>query len=484
MQSRREFEPEDVGIDYDSDFSVVRPRAHHNFQRTKNSGQFSHSRLRDVPTVSLPHVSMSSTSTILLRPRPYARHAGAFLLVALLPPPKRLPELPVELWTAIFGWVTELRDLWGLMRACKAFKDMVCPLVYSRIKLSKLTAFTQFATRLELADQNWSPLHRFPYSSPGRWVQALDLSAVEYVGQAQALMLDSLLVGLFPLVPFLSRLSMNPSFVLSRRVMESLGRNICASSLKVLEGISYSPAPDNGEEEPLTNLLRSCLNIEELEVIGVGLDPAELIDPVQAISAPEPFFPLHLPRLRTLTILSVCSSHLLFVLVNSPLPALQKLTLTPYEDVPNTLSTPFIESHGTNLRSLLLFTPKSWPTRLHTSPSISTLMSLAPKLTHLSLERPLPSYISLPNAAAIPFPLQILSVPRPDPDFWPILERTLLPQFPYLRAIRARDVRWLRKGMGASAQSTGVQGEMMEWRRRLLRRGIKMLDGEWREYEA
>jgi len=44
-------------------------------------------------------------------------------------------------------------------------------------------------------------------------------------------------------------------------------------------------------------------------------------------------------------------------------------------------------------------------------------------------------------------------------------------------------VRWLRKGMGLRAQEAGVQGEMREWRRRLLRRGIRVLDAEWKECE-
>ncbi|KAF7302945.1 F-box domain-containing protein [Mycena kentingensis (nom. inval.)] len=410
------------------------------------------------------------SSTILLTPRPYAQYAGSFMLVALLPPPKQLPELPSELWSEILRYVGDLR---ASTRVCRTFKELAYPLVYARIKLSQPTSFAKFVQRLEIAEQHWSPIHRFPYSSPGRWCQSLDLSGMEFVGQAQALELDSHLVMVFPLVPFLARLSMNPAFVLSRRVMESLGRSIAAVSLRALEGISYTPSGSRYPEEPLVKLLRCCVNLEEVEVIG----PGELAELPEA-TLPEPFTPLHLPRLRTLTILSDYASSLLLALIHSPLPALEKLTITPYDDVPNSLSTHFIETHGAPLRSLLLFTPKSWPTRLHASPH--SLLRSSPAITHLSLERPLPNPLDLP----LGHPLQILSVPRPDAEFYGFLDRFLLPRLPNLRAVRARDVRWLRKGMGVSAQSTGVQGDMMEWRRRLLRKGIRMLDVEWKEYEA
>ncbi|KAF7302547.1 F-box domain-containing protein [Mycena chlorophos] len=418
-------------------------------------------------------MSTTTTNTILLRPRPYAQYAGRFMLVALLPPPKPLPALPVEIWGAIFSWVTELNDLWGL--------DLASPLFYARVKLSRFPAFEKFLTRLAVADQNWSPIHRTPFSSPGRWVQALDLSAISVDRLAtDALALDSLLVNLFPLTPFLARLSLNPAFVLSRRVLESLGQSFCAGSLKSLEGVAYVPSEELNE--PLTRLLRCCINLEELEIIGHGLDPAEMPDPAAAAGLlPQPEFltPLHLPHLRTLLILSVHSSPLLFILQHSALPALQKLTITPYEDVPSALSSPFIQTHGEKLRSLLLFTPKSWPTRLHPSPP--TLLCTSPSLNHLSLERPLPRALQLPQSHS----LQILSIPRPDTDFYFVFERILSAgKLPSLRAVRARDVRWLRKGMGDRAQATGVQGEMMEWRRRLQRRGVRMLDGDWKEYEA
>ncbi|KAJ7361152.1 hypothetical protein DFH08DRAFT_732733 [Mycena albidolilacea] len=425
---------------------------------------------------------MSCTQSILLRPRPYAQHAGSFFLVALLPPPKIVPSLPSELWLAIFEFVAiqpGLRQLWSLLTVCRQFKEIVLPLLYARVATSNTHTFEKFVARLHFADQRWDSIRRIPFSTPGRWVQILNLSCIEYTGRTQALVLDSLLVKLFALVPFLARLSMNPSFVLSRRAMESLGQRAGADNIRALEGISYTPSGPE-MEEPLIQLLRCCPNLEELELIGRGLDPAEMDPAFQTaeLSVPDSFIPFALPCLRTLTIISVYSSTLLLSLLLSPLPALQKLTITPYDDVPTALSSQFIAAHGASLRSLLLFTPKSWPTRLHPSPH--TVLCTSPTLRHLSLERPLPSQLTIP--AGTSHPLQILSVPRPDPDFWTVLER-LLPRLPALRAVRARDVRWLRKGMGSSAQAAGVQGELREWRRRLLRRGIRVFDAEWNECE-
>ncbi|KAJ7110361.1 hypothetical protein C8R43DRAFT_165613 [Mycena crocata] len=425
---------------------------------------------------------MSSTQSILLRPRPYAHCAGSFFLVALLPPPKPVPFLPSEIWTCIFEFVAiqpESRALWSLLTACRLFKEIVLPLVYIRVQISKLSSLEKFVARLYAEDQRWDSLRRIPYSIPGRWLQSLDLSRVEFVGQSQALILDSLLVKLFPLLPFLARFSINPSFVLSRRVMESLGQREGAVHIRALEGISHIPF-GSPAEEPLTQLLRCCPNLEELEIIGRGLDPAEmdLSSQTSELVLSDSFVPLNLPFLRTLTVLSIYSSSLLESLLRSPLPALRKLTITPFDDVPASLTSLFIEVHGAPLRSLLLFTPKSWPTRLHPSPQ--TLLCTSPTLRHLSVEKPLPSHLLLPPENT--HPLQILSVPRPDTEFWVVLER-LLPRLPALCAVRARDVRWLRKGMGLRAQEAGVQGEMREWRRRLLRRGIRVLDAEWKECE-
>ncbi len=301
-----------------------------------------------------------------------------------------------------------------------------------------------------------------------------------FEGQPQAVFLDSLLTQLFPLIPSMTSLSINPSFVLSRRALTSLTHREGSMNLRSISGLSYVPRsiPDLNED-PFVELLRHCPNLEVLVVIGQGLDPTELdfgfgstaVD-MFSISS---FTPLHLPKLHTLSLLSMCSSTLMFALIQSPLPGIKKLTITPYEDIPSSMSLQLIITHGPTLTSLLLFTPKSWPTRLHPSPD--SVLSYCPILNHLSLETPLPSLGLIANHN-----LRILSIPRPTNEFWRELER-IFRFLPHLSVLRIRDVRWLRKGVSTMAQEAGVQGEMREWRRRLERRQILLVDADWRNHE-
>jgi len=70
---------------------------------------------------------MSSTDTVLLRPRPYAKYAGVLLLVPLLPQQKPLKPLPAEIWADIFAYVLAsgrnegLSSSWWLAEVCKTF---------------------------------------------------------------------------------------------------------------------------------------------------------------------------------------------------------------------------------------------------------------------------------------------------------------------------------------------------------------------------
>ncbi|KDR85596.1 hypothetical protein GALMADRAFT_53571 [Galerina marginata CBS 339.88] len=430
---------------------------------------------------------MSSTGTaILLHPRPYAKFAGALLLLPLLPQPKPLKPLPSEIWTEILAFAfaspsaCERAWPWSFLTICKSFCEIALPLLYASPRLPNIKSLETFYNRLHNADQKWDSIRRIPYSTPGRWVQSLDLSDMEFEGQAQALLLDSLLSQLFPLTPFLSTLSINPSFVLSRRALSSLAQRDGATNLRSLSGLSYIPPPTSVlDEDPFVQLLRQCPNLEVLVIIGQGLDPTELEFNFGGIDLPSltMFAPLSLPNLRILSLLSMHSSPLMLALLRSPLPGLRKFTVTPYSDIPYpaSLVSEFITTHGAALTSLLLFTPKSWPTRLRPSPT--NLLTCAPSLNHLSLESPLPS-LSLTEKHG----LTILSIPRPTSDFWRVLEH-LFPHLPNLSVLRARDVRWLRKGISSMAQEAGVQGEMREWKRRLDRRRIRLLDSDWNEHK-
>ncbi|KAF5352649.1 hypothetical protein D9756_005811 [Leucocoprinus leucothites] len=439
-------------------------------------------------------MTTTGSETVFLQPRLYAQRPGKLLLLPLLPSKKPLKTLPAEIWSGIFAFAVtgggRVATSWAFsfLTICKALKDVALPALYSTVTLTSIGNLERFYERLFTADQKWDSIRRIPYSAPGRWVFDLDLSSLAFEGAKQALRLDSLLAQLFPLTPFLRRLSINPSFLMSRRTLDSLAQREGAINLRTLEGFSYFRSPSNiPDEDPFVQLLRRCPNIEELDIVGQGVDPSELelifetfiIEDEDRPHSHEldSFVPLNLPNLRTLTLLSMHHSPVMLALLHSPLPSLQKLTLTPYDDIPYpiSLSTKFITAHGQHLRSLLLSTPKSWPTRLHPSPV--DLLQSCPILRHLSLENPLP-HLTLSEK----HPLQILTIPRPNAEIWPVVDKLSL-QLPRLHVLRTSEVRKLKKGLSSRAQEAGVQGEVKEWRRRLMRRRIRVLDADWNEFD-
>jgi hypothetical protein len=363
------------------------------------------------------------------------------------------------------------------------------PLLYSYVRLRSVNSLEEFTAHLHSADQMWDSIRRIPYSTPGRWVQVLDLAEfLVALDSSVYYAVDALLTRLFPLLPFLTRLTLSPGFPLSRRALTSLTHRNGGSNLRALCGISYDSVSHSRVEtgeDPFVQLLRVCVNLEQLEIIGAGLDNTDLESPFD-VELPM-VAPLHLPHLQSLTLLSMPCSSLMYALLHSPLPCLQTLMLTPYDDVPFpiSLSSHFLETHGQHLRALSLVTPNSWPTHFHPSPT--TLLHTCPNLRRLSLEYPLPA-LTIPSktpltfpASSLPaFPLEILSIRRPSSDFWATLEG-LLPFLPSLKIVQTRGVRWLRHGMNSRAQEAGIQGEMKAWERCLARRGIRLLDEKWRE---
>lgn len=332
----------------------------------------------------------------------------------------------------------------------------------------------RFALRLHAADQRWDSIRRIPYSAPGRWVQTLDLEPLHCDTEEEILHLDTVLNRIFPLVPFLSQLVVNAHTHLSRRALCAFTYRDGAQNIRVLKGVHLITSART-DEDPFVELLRACTRLEELEIMGTGIDPADMLAHDGHADA-TPAYQLHLPFLRKIVALSMPSSPALFALLHSSLPALRHLTLTPYDEgsVPCSLVPRFIATHGEKLTSLHLYTVKQWPTILFPTPE--TLLDICPALKHASLELPLPR---LALSRSEKHELEILSIPRPKQEFWGVLER-LIPKLPKLRFVRARDVKWLGGGMSLRALQTGVQGEMSLWRRKLARRGIQLLDAEWK----
>lgn len=298
---------------------------------------------------------------------------------------------------------------------------------------------------------------------------------------AEAFQLDTLLTKLFPVVPFLSSVLLNATITFSRRAIDSLCYRDGPQNLRSLKGIKLSSTPPSDVNiDPFFEVLRYCRYLEELTIVGSGIEAIQLSNSsglTALTGVPEHFKPLVLPHLRQLALISMHTSPIMFTMLHSPLPSLTHLTITPYDDIsiPTSLVPAFIQTHGSKLTSLHLYAHKSWPTMLFPSPT--TLLHTCPRLYHLSLENPLPQ---LSICSIYPrHPLRILSIPRPNADFLAVLE-SLLPKLPSLSIVRARDVRWLRRGMTSRAQEAGVQGEMRDWNRRLGRRGIQVLDADWK----
>jgi len=355
--------------------------------------------------------------------------------------------------------------------------------MYAHVKIHIVSRLDKFTTCLYAADQKWDSIRRIPYSTPGRWVQVFDLSELSgTLDSRQLYTIDLLLTKLFPLIPFLTRLCLSPMVSLSRRAFASLTNRDGNYNLQALGGVCYDASLSSivaTANDPFVQLLHKCPNLERLEIVGSGMEIDSDSLPGNPLGMPASTVKLILPKLHSITILSMPSSSLLFALFNASLPRLRALSITPYDDIPfpSSCTSRLLEIHGQSLNTLSFFTPKSWPTQLHPSPP--SLLRTCSSLRHLSLEYPLPD-LALPDSTPASLPLQILSIPRPDNWFWRVLER-LLPSLPSLKAVRFRDVRWIGRGMSIRAQETGVQGEMRDWRRRLGRRGIRVLDGDWQD---
>lgn len=317
---------------------------------------------------------------------------------------------------------------------------------------------------------------------------------------------------LFPLLPCLSKLELTLSMQLSRRAMHSLAFRDGVEGLKVLRGVKYDNIVTNAvgydeEHDPLTELVACCTGLEELEVIGLGMDDLDVMIAANNAhsSTKGPHVPrIYLPRLHTLTLLSTPSSHLLRRLLRVPLPKLRTLVITPYGDLlpPLSLVTAFLEAHGQSIRTLVLHTPKAaWPSVLMSFPPPKSLLLILPNLTALSLEgtsltregeeqfrleAPLPPSPSSPRERATPssgHPLATLWVPRPSS----MLRESIFPALPFLpnlREVRCLEVRWAKPGMSARALEAGFQGQMKDWARVLGQRNVRLLDADGREQRA
>ncbi|CAE6472493.1 unnamed protein product [Rhizoctonia solani] len=453
-------------------------------------------------------------------------------------------RLPAEAWQRVLVFAMQAEDDEGLCRGptdvgkirylliCKSFQTLATPILYSSVRIYTLRGLGLFSDTLANADAKWDSIRRIPYSAPGRWVQSLSLAQL---APCSSLAVDSKLVRALPIMPFLTAIELDGRYVMSWRVAALIPR-----SLKVLRGIRVKEelrfeGLKNSEEDALTALVRSLPSLEELGVEGPGLDIEE--DEIFEDEGPLDSRPsqahIELPNLKHLTLLDCPYTPIYRMLLIASLPALQDLTLTttptiqvappdpeegashapvvdPTAFIQPTPTSRFLARHGSTVRRLSLVPGGQWPPS--PAPAPEDLLLQCPEVRELTLCMPLPSRLlpsestrargasvspllarlalspepgarppTPPSPSTAPtssYPLTTLIIPVPTHSFLACLTSASLQN---LREVRFSSAKWLRKGMGKTAQGAGVNGEMMRWRRELKRGGIKVLDSEGKE---
>ncbi|KZV80855.1 hypothetical protein EXIGLDRAFT_629514 [Exidia glandulosa HHB12029] len=450
-------------------------------------------------------MAKQSELDVVLNPRPYELDAGRLLLVPLLPqsPPK--VALPSEIWERILAYAVHspynvdqskrrlTRAQWRaeLSTICRTFSVLVPPLLFAHPVVSTPRSLTALSNAIHAGHARWDSLRRILYSTPGRWVQSLDLSPLD--PGSEHLVVDALLRNMLPLVPFLDELRLNPTIQLSRLTFDAFRSGPHASKLRSLTGLRFSaphlgPAAPPGSgaaaqamyeevQDPVLRLLRACLSLQELELLPPPrpLNAADDDDddwPIPEGSETELHEPPDLPSLQSLAVFLSPTSPMVALLSRSALPSIQRLTI-PGELA---VSSDLLSAHGSALRALAIHEPPTVSPALAAEHVPHNLLSTCPSLRHLVLPCSTPQFDSVTR-----HPLATLSIPRPTPEFLRTLERGL---FPALRVVQFRDTRWLRKGVAPIARQTGVAGEMARWRVRLGRLRVRVLDGAGREEEV
>src|SRR5258708_4903818 len=146
------------------------------------------------------------------------------------------------------------------------------------------------------------------------------------------------------MLPFLQQLLLHPTVMLTRRAMSSIADSETSLSLVHLTGIhvpaSTQPRARASLEDPLTNLVRCCVNLRHIELLGTGLDVDSDVEDGLDTIIPQG---VNLPYLYSMAILHVPYCPLLRTLTNSGLPSLRVLTISLYTSAPHADSTKFFD---------------------------------------------------------------------------------------------------------------------------------------------
>ena len=336
-------------------------------------------------------------------------------------------------------------------------------------------------------------------------MQALDLSGMVLDDSTDLLSVDSNLTRLFPLLPFLTSIHLVPWMLLSNRVLTALQCKDGIGELRSLKGVKLSapvvdaPAQSLGPSpDSVVRLLRNCPHLEQLEISCADvndLEPEPIVDldlssfrDEASVTLPPP---LHLPNLRFLCLSTVPIDSLFLTLLRTPLPSLRHLVVAPHSDRHIAQLSALLATNGRSLISLRINTPRPLLPTSTSDVLVPPLLTSCPELHYLALDQQLLPVVTLlepvqdvggdeGSGSPCSHPLRVLTIPRPNARFFREVEALLL-HLPSLAVVRTRSVRWLRAGMSGKASEAGVQDEMHEWRRRFARRGVRLVDGDWRD---
>lgn len=289
--------------------------------------------------------------------------------------------------------------------------------------------------------------------------------------------------------------------MLSHRALNALRLKDGVEKLKTLKGLTFPPGERRAlsphAHGPVFELLRCCERLEDLELISTYDESHNAGTLDDYLGSAEAIPPLRFPNLHSLSLISIPFSAILQIFLNTPCPSLRSLLLTPSTS-PSSI-VPLLTNLGSTLTSLHLSTPLHHltpapvpvqtniptPVLTHIPTQITPLLTLTPSLQHLFLDFPLPTFLLplLPPGSSHRN-LKILTIPRPNTGL--LMEVETMSGLrggdglSGLKVVRMRSVRWLRKGVGGQALEAGYQGEMKRWRIRLGRRGVGVVDMDWK----
>jgi hypothetical protein len=357
------------------------------------------------------------------------------------------------------------------------------------VHIFTVPALEQFVSRLYESEKKWDSIQRFPYSTPGRWVHSFNITSILHINHAEDTVIDIMLTKLFPLLPFLSSLCLCNDLALSATALASFRAKDGLERIMTLKGykVPWLPRPEaesSNSSLPALEILGRLEGIQRLEIVN-GDGPRVWLttyDPVMPTDPHDPmFFPtapaIHLPHLTYLSVFAPFPTPAIAALLRAALPALQHLTITPSDDAPHGAARALLNMHGANLHTLRINQPCTWHALSGREPFPVTALRTSPQLRRLALDYPL-APLAAPPAEG--HPLQVLTIPCFNSKFLKALEG-LLPRLPHLSVVRLRNERCLTGKAYRKALEAGVQGEMREWKVRLARKKVRLVDGNWKE---